>query len=408
MHISQFFKYQIILSKSFLPLEFAQILLKMGFENQLVITLPHSRVLKLIARSVLLSVAIISFPWVQSYIANSLQASHASMLKSNSDDSILLPSLFQDLLNEGLFKVGNKAMFVSSEANNNVDDHRNHKILIDNDIHMVSEFDEECLSSIAGNSLDFVISSGYSTTEFIDRSLKIGGVLVVQLNNDPSKAFKRPANYKIVYLRRFDSTVVAMRKIFESVNLPGQRRLLAYESEAKKLALNGLEDVVLEPPQGSTAFKKYSRKTKFLPELTGDTLDGYPRRVFIDVALPGKSGSKSSIQWFKKNYPTRNRLFDIYNIEMVAEESSEPQVGVSDWLNKNVKEEEYVVMKAEADVAEEMISSRAITLVDELFLECKHQWQKGKKNKGKRAYWECLSLYGRLRDEGVAVHQWWG
>lgn len=384
----------------------------MIYENQLVITLPHSRVLKLIARSVFLSVAIISFPWLQSYIANSLQASHASLAyKSNSVDSILLPSIFQDLLGEGLFKVGDKALFVSTEASNNVDAYESLQILVSNDIAVVSESDEERQSSIAENSFDFVISSGYCTSEFIDRSLKIGGIVVVQLNTDPSKAFKRPSNYKIVYLRRFDSTVVAMKKVSgseKSMNLPGKRRLLAYESEAKKLALNGLEDVILEPPRGSSTLKKYSRKTKYLPELTGDTLDGYPRRVFIDVALPGKSGSKSSIDWFKKNYPTRNHLFDIFNIEMVAEESSDPQIGVSDWLRTNVKSEEYVVMKAEADVAEEMLSTRAISLVDELFLECKHQWQRGKKNKGKRAYWECLALYGRLRDEGVAVHQWWG
>lgn len=43
------------------------------------------------------------------------------------------------------------------------------------------------------------------------------------------------------------------------------------------------------------------------------------------------------------------------------------------------------------------------------FLECKHQGvKKGDKKKSRRAYWECLSLYGMLRDEGVAVHQWWG
>lgn len=80
---------------------------------------------------------------------------------------------------------------------------------------------------------------------------------------------------------------------------------------------------------------------------------------------------------------------------------------MSEWLRKNVREEEYVVMKAEAEVVEEMLSSKAIGLVDELFLEC---GIKGKQQgrKSRRAYWECLALYGMLRDEGVAVHQWWG
>nr|AFK46323.1 unknown [Lotus japonicus] len=67
-------------------------------------------------------------------------------------------------------------------------------------------------------------------------------------------------------------------------------------------------------------------------------------------------------------------------------------------------------MKAEAEVVEEMIKERTIYLVDELFLECKNEWwqKKGKRKKSRKAYWECLALYGRLRDEGVAVHQWWG
>ncbi|KAK9266170.1 hypothetical protein L1049_000017 [Liquidambar formosana] len=87
-----------------------------------------------------------------------------------------------------------------------------------------------------------------------------------------------------------------------------------------------------------------------------------------------------------------------------------PQIGISDWLKKNVREDEYVVMKAEAELVEDMIKAKAICLVDELFLDCKNQWQDGKKKnkKSRRAYWECLALYGRLRDEGVAVHQWWG
>ncbi|KAF7829998.1 uncharacterized protein G2W53_012331 [Senna tora] len=144
----------------------------------------------------------------------------------------------------------------------------------------------------------------------------------------------------------------------------------------------------------------------------GDSLESYPRRIFIDVGPPEKD-----TDWFSRNYPTRNKDFEMYKIDTVTEESSSsssssrmevPQIGVlSDWVRKNVKEEEYVVMKAEAEIVEEMMRSKAISLVDELFLECKPQLKKGKSKSG-RAYWECLALYGRLRDEGVAVHQWWG
>nr|GEY55054.1 uncharacterized protein [Tanacetum cinerariifolium] len=67
---------------------------------------------------------------------------------------------------------------------------------------------------------------------------------------------------------------------------------------------------------------------------------------------------------------------------------------------------EYMVMKAEADVVKELINNNTIELVDEMFMECKHQGKKCKECK--RPYWKCLALCGRSRDVGIAVHQWWG
>lgn len=176
-------------------------------------------------------------------------------------------------------------------------------------------------------------------------------------------------------------------------------------AEAKKAALKKLEDVLLEPPRSASGKSKtYLKRTKYLPDLMGVSLWSYPRRVFIDVGLPEKSDATSD--WFSKNYPTRNEDFEIYKIEIGT--TGESAVGMSDWLRKNVREEEYVVMKAEAEVVEEMVRSKSIRLVDELFMECKHQGIKEEGKRSRRAYWECLALYGVLRDEGVAVHQWWG
>ncbi|KAA8538169.1 hypothetical protein F0562_027777 [Nyssa sinensis] len=195
---------------------------------------------------------------------------------------------------------------------------------------------------------------------------------------------------------------------FADTNSSPQRKLLGIASEAKKAALKKLEDVLLEPPRGASGKSKtYMKRTRYLPDLMGDSLESYPRRVFIDVALP----EKDDAGWFAKHYPTRNKDFKIYKIETVTEEATGrevAQMGMSDWLRKNVKEEEYVVMKAEAEVVEEMVKRKAINLVDELFLECRHQGLSKKSKESRRAYWECLALYGKLRDEAVAVHQWWG
>ncbi|GAU23689.1 hypothetical protein TSUD_304640 [Trifolium subterraneum] len=196
-------------------------------------------------------------------------------------------------------------------------------------------------------------------------------------------------------------------------NLAAPRKLSGFLSEAKKIALQNLENVLLEPPRAASGkSRKYLKRTRYLPDLMGDSLESYPRRVFIDVGLPEKEGG-SGTDWFSKNYPTRNKKFEMYKIETkvvvpdLSEKEVSSQIGMSDWLNKNVKEEEYVVMKAEAEVVEEIMRGNSIGLVDELFLECKPRGSKTENTK-RRAYWECLALYGKLRDEGVAVHQWWG
>ncbi|OUZ99786.1 hypothetical protein BVC80_9065g61 [Macleaya cordata] len=378
-------------------------------DNHLIIRIPNSRVLRVIARSILLALAILTFPWIGSFIGSSSNFVSESETQTGSSDSALLPMLFRDLTNEGLLKSGDKALFFSSGENINP------QILIVNEMDLISSTDVDRQNSIPDNTFDFVFVSGFSTAQFTDRTLKTGGIVALRLSDNPSNTFQKPSNYRIVYLRRFESTFVALKKTGPadlSMNSQPKRRLFSFESEAKKAALNGLEGVLLEPPRSASAeLKKHLKRTKYLPDILGDSLDGYPRRVFIDVGSTDKNGG-STAGWFERNYPTRNRNFEKYKIEMVSEENSNkegvPQVGISDWLRKNVKEEEYVVMKAEAEVVEEMVNNKAINLVDELFLECKHQGQSGRKNKSRRAYWECLALYGRLTDEGVAVHQWWG
>lgn len=102
----------------------------------------------------------------------------------------------------------------------------------------------------------------------------------------------------------------------------------------------------------------------------------------------------------------RNKDFEMYKIEMVTKESSGKkvmQIRMSKWSKKNVIEDEYVVMK----VVEEMVKSKVISLVDELFLECKsHAWNEGQGDKignnnnyrsqsqsgSRRAYWDGSGL----------------
>lgn len=329
-----------------------------------------------------------------------------------------LTFLFSDWTKEGLIKPNEKGFFVVPSAYDVVAFSR---IVNVNKIEVIStEEYTKRQSSIPDDSFGFAFVPNFLTaSEFLDRKLILGGVVSFQLKttDEYSLTHQKPSNYEIVYLRRFNDesnsefTYVAMRKIRHVA--AGRRRLLGYGAEeqaAKKVALEKLEDVLLEPPRAaSRRSSRYLKRTRYLPDLMGDSLESYARRVFIDVGFAGGVGSG---RWFKENYPRRNKEFEMYRIETTSSE----EIGISEWLEKNVREEEYVVMKAEAEAVEEiMAKSKAIRLVDELFLDCKpNKNQLGRKvaQKGvgnrRWAYWECLALYGRLRDEGVAVHQWWG
>ena len=377
----------------------------------LIVRLPSSEFIKIFKTIFLLVLALASFQ----FIINSKRISSSSdsivdFTANSIDTEQVLSILFHDLTNEGLLtKTQRKAVFLTDDAG-----------LTDfnNEMEFVGLKDVEKQNSVVDNAVDFIFTTNFhEASRFIERVLKPEGVVTVLMNDNNPGSFYKPKNYRIVYMRQFDSVAVAMKKTMTNavtadhnkLNLAVPRKLFGY-AEAKKIALQNLEDVLLEPPRAASGkSRKYLKRTKYLPDLMGDSLESYSRRVFIDVGLPEKNGG-SGTHWFLKNYPTRNKNFEMIKIETTEKEVSSTEkkvVAMSDWLNKNVKEEEYVVMKAEAEVVEEIMRSNSIGLVDELFLECKPHGLKNE-NKNRRAYWECLALYGKLRDEGVAVHQWWG
>ncbi|KAK4747501.1 hypothetical protein SAY87_014087 [Trapa incisa] len=394
----------------------------------LIVKLPSPRGVTILFLSMLMTcfIVLLSHTGLRPAI-DGRENSYASILDYPAS-SEMVPVLISDLSNGGLLRTGHKALFMFDDEGMAMSP----SILRDNidvDVFHVADFERQ--SSVLENSFDFIFTCAYqASSSFIDKTLKMGGVLVIQLSQDPSEMFEVPENYRIAYFRKFEWSVIAMKRLQgekqeRRAASAGQRRLMGMASEEeKKAALKNLEDVLLEPPRAaSRRSSRYLKKTRYLPDLMGDklALDRYPRRVFIDVKMSendpvmSNSGSSSSGSngWFARNYPTRNLEFEKYAIEVVGEESQQEveagsggsmdlQREMSEWLRGNVREEEYVVMKAEAEVVEEMVRSRTIRLVDELFLECKPR------GSGKRAYWECLALYGRIRDEGIAVHQWWG
>ncbi|KAK1303067.1 hypothetical protein QJS10_CPB12g01417 [Acorus calamus] len=366
-----------------------------GLDDQITVRLPDLLTMRVVARSVLLAFIILGFPWFGNVFrrdgaggGSGDNAAGAEVLGSGDgprliDEALVLPMQLNDMKKEGLLRPGvGRALFVGDARSIS-------QFLKQNEIDQISSRDLEILTDGA---FDFVFSDGSAPPETLGRLLKPGGVVAFLLSGD---AYVKLPRHPVVYVRRrFGSTVVAMRMPGSS---PGRRRLMTVPTEV----LEGLEKALLEPPVRTTSStkKKYLRRTKYLPDLTGDTLDGYPRRVFVDVAVGGKRG-RGWAKWFVRNYPRRDRDFVVYEVETVGGEEKGEVVGIAEWMGRNLRQEEYVVMKAEAEVVEEIVRGKVIGLVDELFLECK--------GGGNRVYWECLALYGRLRDEGVAVHQWWG
>ncbi|CAL0311971.1 unnamed protein product [Lupinus luteus] len=311
--------------------------------------------------------------------------------------------VLNDLKEEGLVQKEDKALIMSPPSG------FEGVALLNNEVDVVKDSDFEIKSSEPNESYDFMYMPSFEDAKIADRILKANGIVAFPLSINPSKAdFRKPSDYKVVYIRRHGSTIVALRKLGLINNLADstpRRKLLA--AGAKTVALKGLEDVLLEPPGKDFAKSKENLKIKYLPDLLGEhSLENYKRKVFLGIGLPEEN--KAAIEWFERNYPKKNTKFEIHSLIVAAEDPVVPHTDVSAWLSKHVKEEEYVVMKAEADVVEDMIRKRTTHLVDELFLECNNEWwQTGKIKKSGRAYWECLALYGKLRDEGVAVHQWW-
>lgn len=276
---------------------------RMGLDSEthLVIKLPDSKVLRIISRSVFLGLVILTLPCIGSL----LRGVSVSELKYDTQSEIFnfeqLGQLFHDLAGEGLRRKSDKALIVSPV---NVGMIHNLHPFDYNVFDIVMDSDLERKSSFLDESWDFVFAFNLVDAKFVDRILKIGGIVAVPLSNDPSNAFKPKPNYKIVYLRRYASTFVAMRKTSPSYDLAVKsRRLCQFETKAKKTVF---KDVVLEPPRRVLAkSNEYLKKIKFLPNLLGDSLPGYDRRVFVNV--DSNEDNSGVTEWFQQNFPKMDK-----------------------------------------------------------------------------------------------------
>ncbi|WCJ18827.1 hypothetical protein M5689_001150 [Euphorbia peplus] len=247
-----------------------------NMDTLLVIKLPDSWVLRVLSRSLFLTMVILTLPCIGSVLRRFSQSpdfniSEADGFVSDLIDVELVDALLLDLANEGLVKKGDKAFFVCSMMGSVID---NSRFLNANEIDWVFGSDVQQKMLLKNASFDFVFVFGSEDVEFLDRILKVGGVLITQLGAIPS-VLQKQSNYKVAYLRRFSSTIVGTRKTSLTtriIALSAKRQLSVLKLEAKKSSLDGLEDILLEPPR-----KPYFGQFKYLPDLLGDSLEDYQR-----------------------------------------------------------------------------------------------------------------------------------
>ncbi|KAI9121634.1 hypothetical protein K1719_008667 [Acacia pycnantha] len=68
--------------------------------------------------------------------------------------------------------------------------------------------DLEKQSFVLDGTVDYIFTFNFQdASRFINRTLKIGRVVTVLLNDSPPAAIYKPPNYKIAYMRRLDLIV---------------------------------------------------------------------------------------------------------------------------------------------------------------------------------------------------------
>lgn len=203
-------------------------------QQKVEITLPEWRVLRLVARSGLVLIYLIILPWIGTttvlHSSNTdpipvpvlvpgrifdhekitTEDGSADITESihsvQSDDLFFMPMVFLDLKRKGIFHPGAGKSVILGDT---LYTHLRLPFLQQNRLDLIGI---HSISSIVSNSVDFIFVTGQiqdSTVAFINRVLKIDGIIVIPLNAD---SFRLHPCYLPIYVRRFGSTIVAMRK----------------------------------------------------------------------------------------------------------------------------------------------------------------------------------------------------
>ncbi|KAL4311416.1 hypothetical protein GQ457_01G018260 [Hibiscus cannabinus] len=165
----------------------------------------------------------------------------------------------------GILKSRNKGLLLSDEYDQDTIQGSLFLTKIDMEVSSVNHFGKQSL--IPDESLDFIFTKSFQCApEFIDGSLKVGGIITVQ---QPGEWCPRILSTSHLITRLFITGNYSRQMFFVLKKLENvgrtiwgtKRRLFRYNTpEEKEAALTKLEDVLLEPPRASSRELKRHHK----------------------------------------------------------------------------------------------------------------------------------------------------
>ncbi|XP_062220376.1 uncharacterized protein LOC133919851 [Phragmites australis] len=174
--------------------------------DSVVIRLPDPRALRVVARSVLLAVALLSLPWLRAAEAPARRRARDACGTAAAQAELLV----RDMRREGLLAPGARAVVLGADGDCGAPAPK------EDEVNTMRPVSLRRMLMIGDSSLDFLLDFGFFDEEgdrfaFADRVLKYGGIIAAPIGS--LSVFSLPQNYRIIYISTFAETVVGIKKI---------------------------------------------------------------------------------------------------------------------------------------------------------------------------------------------------
>ncbi|CAD6249397.1 unnamed protein product [Miscanthus lutarioriparius] len=238
--------------------------------DSVVIRLPGPRALRVLARSVLFAVALLSLPWLRTAEAPARGRTVDTCAAAQAE------LLLRDLRQEGLLVHGARAVVLGADGDCDPPAPKQDQDSV------LRPFSLRRMLMIGDSSVDFLLDFGYFSEDadrfaFVDRVLKHGGILAAPI--DSLSSFSLPQNYRVIYIHRFSEAFVGVKKIApaDDNSHAGTRAELSSPPPLKEGVLYSQS---AETTNGE--FKNMARKLLLLSDITG-TPTAYKRKMLVQM-----------------------------------------------------------------------------------------------------------------------------